>query len=485
MRSLPAALLLTVTLLSTTTAPAATTEVKSLDDLKAALDKANPGDRIVLADGAYDSRSPITINRAGTQDNPIVVEARTVGGVEIKGDAGFQMAAPAAYVVVKGFVFTHRAGAVRLPAGVHHCRFTRNVFALKVAPDGRSTYMTIDGDDNEIDHNTFRDKDTEGQMLFVQGPGTTQAKRTWIHHNYFLDFRKSGKNNASGLHVGSSHRSMDSGFSVVEYNLFVRNVGENEGAICNKSCDNIYRFNTIVDSTELSLRHGHRCRVYGNFILNSEGLRFFGWDHEIFANYFSGNKPAIAIGNGDGLIPPGPLTVHQKPERVKVVYNTLVDNKANVQMGARAKNALGADDLVFADNVIRGGNKAVSIAGPAKDAKFEGNVVWGTDGGAGDLPAGAFTEADPGLVKDDHGIWRARPGTALAGKGAGTYPFASVDLDGRARPAGTWDVGAEQVSAGSTTNRGPLTEGDVGPGAKADGDRALIAAPKADFIPKR
>src|SRR5437764_1009540 len=83
------------------------------------------------------------------------------------------------------------------------------------------------GDDNEIDHNTFRDKDTEGQMLFIQGPGTTMCKRNWVHHNLFLDFRNSHKNNASGLHIGSSHRSMDSGFSVVEYNLFVRNVGEN------------------------------------------------------------------------------------------------------------------------------------------------------------------------------------------------------------------------------------------------------------------
>ena len=41
----------------------------------------------------------------------------------------------------------------------------------------------------------------------------------------------------------------------VEYNLFIKCRGENEGMVCNKSCDNVYRYNTITDGTrELSLR---------------------------------------------------------------------------------------------------------------------------------------------------------------------------------------------------------------------------------------
>jgi poly(beta-D-mannuronate) lyase len=273
MRALP--LILPFLLLASAPAiRAATVDVSSLDDLRAAINGARPGDRIVVADGKYTSTGAITIAKAGTDRQPIVIEAKTVGGVEIDGEAGFTLEAPAAYVVVKGFLFTHKAGAMTIPAGVHHCRVTRNVFALRVT--GRSTFLSVDGDDNEIDHNTFRDKDTEGQMCLVQGPGTTMAKRTWVHHNYFLNFKRTGRNNATGLHIGSSHRSMDSGYAVVEHNLFVRNVGENEGAICNKSSDNVYRFNTIVDSTELSLRHGHRCQVYANFMFNSDGVRFFG-----------------------------------------------------------------------------------------------------------------------------------------------------------------------------------------------------------------
>src|SRR5688500_2736367 len=432
MRSLRYAALLLAVSVHAANVFAATTDVASVDALKAAIDIAQPGDRIVLADGKYAVAEPIKITKAGTEQKPIVIEAKTSGGAEITGDANFRLKKPAAYVVMTAFVFANtvtndKQSNTVIEAGAHHCRVTRNVSALAV--ERRSTYLTVNGDDNEIDHNTFRDKKTEGQMCFVQGPGTDMAKRNWVHHNYFLDFGKGASNNASGLHFGSSHRSMDPGYSVAEYNLFVRNIGENEGAICSKTTDAIYRFNTIIDSTELSLRHGHRAQVYGNFMINSSGLRFFAHDHQIYSNYFEQCRPAIAIGNGGATIPPGPLTSHERPDRVKIVYNTLVNNRANVQMGGR-KGGLGSDDLVFANNLIQGGNKAVSIAGPLKNPKWEGNVIWQTEGGAGDIPAEGFRELDPKLAKDERGVHRLSDGSPAIGQGTGTFPFVTIDLDG-------------------------------------------------------
>ena len=306
---------------------AADIDVDSLDELESAIAAARPGDRIVVADGTYVSSGAITVAAAGTKERPIVIAAKTVGGAEIQGEAGFRLKSPAAYVVIQGFVFTHKAGEMELEAGVHHCRITRNVFELAVRIAQR--YLSVIGDDNEIDHNIFRDKDTEGQMFQVHGPGDrAMAQRTWIHHNYFHDFRNSRRNNSSALHIGNSGRSMSSAYSVVEHNLFVRTRGENEGAICNKATDNIYRYNTFgEDSTELSLRHGMRCLVYGNFFLGGNGLRFFSHDHRIYSNYFENCRPAIAIGNGGATIPPGPLTSHERPDRVHVVYNTLVNNR--------------------------------------------------------------------------------------------------------------------------------------------------------------
>ena len=455
---------------------AASVDVKSIPELKNAVAKAHAGDRIIVADGKYISNGDIGIRCAGTADKPIVIEAKTVGGVEIGGDSGFKIEGSAAYVVVKGFIFTHHAGAMEIAAKAHHCRITRNVFALKLEKGERSTYMTVDGDDNEIDHNTFRDKKTEGQMLMIQGPGTKMARRNWAHHNLFRDFGKGAPNNASGLHVGSSHRSMDSGFTVAEHNLFVRNIGENEGAICNKTSDNVYRFNTIRDSTELSLRHGQRIQVYGNFMLNSSGLRFFAHDHEIFSNYFQECRPAIAIGNGDNTIPPGPLTSHEKPERVKVVFNTLVNNRANIQLGGR-KEGLGADDITVADNIIQGGNKAVTVAGPMKNPTWANNIIWQTEGGAGDMPASGFNQVDPALAKDERGVFHLRSNSPVIGKGGGgDFLFVTIDIDGQPRSGGKLDIGADQFSEKPAINR-PLTEADVGPSAPADDDRPLISAP--------
>src|SRR5262249_52558987 len=153
--------------------------------------------------------------------------------------------------------------------------------------------------------------------------------------------------------------------SLVEHNLFVMTRGENEGAICNKSCDNTYRFNTFGKGcTELSLRHGNRCQVYGNFFIGTHGgLRFFRDDHRIYCNYFEHNRPAVQIGNGDGNVPPDKLTSHDRPDGVQFVFNTLVDNESNVVMEHR-DGGLGATQLVFANNIIQGGGRALSISGP-------------------------------------------------------------------------------------------------------------------------
>ena len=449
--------------------------VSSLSGLEEAIAKAAPGDRIVLARGLHISGGTIPINCAGTAQNPIVIEAQSVGGTEIQGKGGFTFEPPAAFVVLRGFTFSHAAGTINLPPGVHHCRITQNVFQLRIDQGKKGAFLTVGGDDHEIDHNTFQHKETEGQMLYVQGPGTSgMAQRTWIHHNYFFDFKPSKANNSSALHIGHSARSLSAANSLVEYNLFVQCRGENEGAICNKSCDNIYRYNTFADgSTELSLRHGNRCLVYGNYFVGSTGLRFFGDNHRIFSNYFERCQPAIAIGNGGATIPPAPLTSHDRPDGVQVVYNTLVGNRSNVQMSRRTRG-LGANDLVFANNIIVGGNQAVTIDGPLTNPKWENNILWNNDGGAGDLPEPGFTAVDPLLKKDANGIFRMTPNSPAAGKGLGDHPFVSHDLDGQSRPSRR-SIGADEHSVEPALNH-LLTIRDVGPDAPQK-ERPLIRPP--------
>jgi poly(beta-D-mannuronate) lyase len=440
--------------------PATKVNVASLAELDQAINSAKPGTQIILADGVYTSTVPIAIKAQGSKAHPIVVSPQTVGGAEIGGVGSFVFDKEAAYVVLRGFKFTHAPDAVKVPAGTKNCRVSRNLFELKV--EGRSPYLDVAGDDAEIDHNEFRNKNSEGQMLLVVGPGTSEmAQRVWIHHNYFHDFRSPGKNNCSALHIGMSGRSMSPAWSITEYNLFVKCAGENEGAICNKCCDNIYRFNTFGEgSTELSLRHGNRCDVYANYFIGCTGIRFFGHDHKIFSNYFERCRTAIAIGNGGGIIPPAKLTEHDKPVGVHVVFNSLVNNRNNMVMGGRNRG-LGAADTVIANNIIQGGSKAVTIGGPMENPTWEGNLAWETQGGVGDIPAAGVKEIDPKIKADPSGEFRLQAGSPAIGAAVGSYPYVTVDVNGLPRGAKP-DVGASQFSNASTGPNRILTPTDVG-----------------------
>src|SRR6185312_4431626 len=292
-------------------------KVSSLDELRAAIDSASPGTHIIVTDGIYSPARPIVIAKKGTTRKPIVISAETIGGVEISGTGGFLLASNAAYVTIEGFKFTHATGIEEhgggelIDVGANHCRYTRNIFEL--TGTSRGYYLMIKGDDTEIDHNSFQNKFTIGQMIIIHGPGTKEmAKRTWIHQNIFTNFPNAHGNNCSAIQVGVSGRSLSPAHSLVENNLFLHCRGENEN-ICNKSCDNVYRFNTFGEGcSELSLRHGNRNIVYANFFLGSEGIRIFGHDDKIYSNYFEKCVRAIHIGNGEGIIPPAQLTAHDR-----------------------------------------------------------------------------------------------------------------------------------------------------------------------------
>ena len=437
--------------------------VGTLGELQNAINTAVPGEEIVLAQGTYVSDGPITINCAGKPGNPVLIRAQGVGEVEITGKAGFTFGASAQWVALQGFTFTHSSATMMLPAGTKFLRITRNEFAPKNDALKHTMASTIEmsGDDCEVDHNYFHDKATEGCWVTVQGPGHDEmAQRAWIHHNEFKNFMPS-ENNCSAIQVGLSSRSLHSGFALVEHNLFIKCRGENEGMVCNKSCDNVYRYNTITDGTrELSLRHGNRCVVYGNYFLHVDGLRFFGHDHRIYSNYFEVCEHAINIGNGDGIVPADKLTSHDKPVGEVVAFNTLVNNRVDITEGDR-KNGLGAADVTVANNVIVGGPKAADIQGKLENPTWARNFVWNT--GMGDLPKGSYVVMDPQLSQGADGIWRPGMGSPVIGQAVGEFPYVMVDVDGRSR-GGAKDVGASQVNGGPVSNR-VLTEKDVGPAA--------------------
>ncbi|ANH82221.1 hypothetical protein A8C56_15745 [Niabella ginsenosidivorans] len=414
--------------------------VSSVEALQKAINKARPGAVIIVKNGTYTANEDIKIGCSGTREHPVMIRSETVGDAVITGKGGFNLVGTAAYVVIKGFRFTHAASHARSAAGTRFCRWTHNIFETP----GNGEYLTIAGNDHEIDYNTFQNKNNMGRMLAIRGEGSQIAERLHIHHNYFYNFPdQGGANGAETLQFGLSGFSLSASNSIVEYNLFEKCAGETE-LISVKASGVVLRYNTIRDCpAQFTLRHGNKCAVYGNCFFNTPGLRIFGDDHVVFSNYFENCNPAIVIGNGDGEVADGaPLIAHDRPDRVLIAFNTLVNNKKNIEQTSR-KNGIGATAVIIAGNIIQGGGVAAHISGPYSNPVWKNNIV--ADAKGGDMPASGFIEQDPKLIRDAKGISRLDKGSPAIGAGTAAYAVVTVDMDGQAR-SGKWDIGADQYS---------------------------------------
>lgn len=419
-----------------------TITVSSIADLQKAITSAKPGDIILLTDGVYSVEREITVASAGTAGQPITIAAQHDQGAEITGNGGFHLVSPAAYVIIRGFKFTHAASKARTGSGTRFCQWSRNVFETP----GTGDYLTIAGSDHQVDYNTFQNKDSLGKFIAIKGTGSQIAERLWIHHNYFKTHKNQGnRNGAEALQFGLSGFSLSSSNSIVEYNLFEDCAGENE-LISVKASNVTVRYNTIRNCpAQFTLRHGNFNQVYGNYFFNTPGLRIFGDDHIIHSNYFEGCSIGINIGNGGAEVADGaPLTSHDRPDRVLIAFNTLVNNRTNIVQTTRA-NGLGSTFITIAHNIVQGGGPAASIAGPFVNPTWEGNIIFNIDG-AGDMPAGSYQAADPKLVKDASGIYHLQTGSPAIDRVNKVNAAISTDIDGQPR-TGSFDAGADERSS--------------------------------------
>ena len=439
---------------------ATTTTVSSIPLLQTAINGANPGDTIIVANGSYTTSAPITIKCVGTSSAPILIKAAATGGSTIAGSSGFQFKSPAAWVTVQGFVFTHTGDQLIIDSGTSHCRISRNTIELTIPTGADQAYVRINGDDVEFDRNELRNKNSVGQGLDIQGDGVSQvARRLCVHHNYFHDFAyQNGANGVETVRWGLGLYSASTGDGLMEYNLFDHCDGEVE-MVSNKSCGNTYRYNTFTNTahTQFTLRQGTDCRVSGNYFINTVGLRIFGDRHQIYSNYFANNSAAIEIGNGDSQDIFGGGN-HDQPDDCVIAFNTLINNTQQYWMDTHY--TLGASNTTFANNIIVGGGSVATFGGPYVSPVWSSNIIWNTS--AGSLPSAGYASINPLLVADSNGIFHLASTSPAIGAATGSYPNITVDMDGQSRPTAGKDIGADQYSGSSAAMRF-LTPSDTGP----------------------
>jgi len=489
------------------------------DNLADAINGSSSGGTYVVNDGVYNDFE-VAIEIMATEDNPVVIKAATIGGVTLTGESQFVFK-KSSFVTLQGFIFDCQGEETLVKLeGCNNIRITRNVFELETSEPIKWVFIGGFWNDNSfpfeypshhnrVDHNIFQNKDTPGHYITIDGSfddnGSEemyfQSQNDTIDYNHFKNNGPRAENEQESIRIGWSEMSLSSGFTIVEHNLFENCDGDPE-IVSVKSCDNTIRHNTFISSYgTLSLRHGNRNRVEGNYFfgngkpigtsesgsnLYTGGIRIYGTDHMIINNYMQGLNGTkwdapITLTLGDAIDgESSSLSKHFRAERVTIAYNTLVNNSHGIEIGFDNNDNYTKDlaDITIANNLITSSeNSLVEIVDTSNDQGD--NIFWSSNlffpvGDALILSGGSSTsfdlteaiDEDPNLVyDDDFGSWRATEDTPIYENLLLTNDV-QQDIDGHDRSSVS-NPGADHFSLESVRYR-PLSPQDVGPFADVD-----------------
>ncbi|WP_282693923.1 polysaccharide lyase 6 family protein [Streptomyces sp. CC208A] len=310
------------------------------------------------------------------------------------------------------------AGTYAVPSGGIRVRLTCNDF--KLADSAGLDWVTLRGDDVEIDRNHFRHRTTQGVFLLVDGPGhTAVAQRTHIFRNYFADHSSTGANGGEAIRLGVSHRTLSTAGAVVEENLFERCDGDPE-AISVTSSGNTVRHSTLRGSKGgIVLRHGNATTAEGNHLLGgANGIRLYGNDHLVVNNHISGTTSrGLVIGSG----------------------TTRDHHEGETTEERRGNDA--CDRAVIVHNTLVASSGSLVSLGTTSGFVWQGNILWGS-ASDGTIPAGGIHRLTAGSPAVGAGESSAlapvrRPLTTPADDGRrGPERLLNRQRPGRYNPAG-------------------------------------------------
>ncbi len=354
--------------------------VGNSEELHQAIEKAKPGDEIVMKNGTWNDLQ-IKFYAYGTEDKPVVLKAESSGQVLVTGQSDLKLGGE--YLVVDGLFFTEGASPSRavIEFGINedtlanHCRVTNTVIKdfNKAQRNKQDLWVLFNGRHNQLDHSYLAGKSNRGPTVRVDLAGNASIKNYHkINNNYFGPRPPKGGPSAETIQLGNSFTSMAPSYTLVTDNFFDRCNGEVE-VISSKTNFNEFRNNVFFKSEgSLVTRHGNYCTVDGNYFIGDEksphvgGIRLIGTGHWVINNYFYNLRGEIfraplAIMNG---IKRSPLNRYIQVTDVVVAYNTWVNCKSPWQIGVGSnvdqKDVLPASEIrsetpirtLIANNVI-------------------------------------------------------------------------------------------------------------------------------------
>ena len=386
---------------------------------RAAVDRVEPGDAIVLAEGEWRDFEIVFTGR-GRADAPITLTAQTKGEVFITGRSNLRLAGE--HLVVSGLVFrdghtpTNDVIAFRRTKQhlANHSRVTEVVIDGFNNPERYETdfWVMMYGRHNRFDHNYLAGKSNAGVTMAVRLDSQASQNNTHrIDHNYFGQRAVLGANGGETLRIGTSKYSLADSGTLVERNYFERCNGEVE-IISSKSGGNVFRGNVFVESRgTLTLRHGNGNTVEGNVFLgngvdHTGGIRVINKRQTVRNNYLANLTGyrfggALVVMNG---VPDSPINRYHQVEDAVIENNTIIDSgHIELAAGSDAERSAVPVRSQFRNNLIVNAERAdvFAVHDDISGIRFEGNVYAGLT----TVPdAEGFSEARPTLAAQANGL---------------------------------------------------------------------------------
>lgn len=453
MPSLRAALCLALTL-APSLAQAETIRVTPSDDFTA-IERAQPGDEVVIAPGTY--RFRLFLSQTGTADAPIVIRAEDPSdppvwdlsgmraedapGSSTRGDRGrgcWQITG--AHYQISGVVIRGCATRSGNAAGIRTID-TQSVVVRDVVFDGNEVGFSGTGEDTLVEHCEFTDNGVRSSppqhSTYIYG-GTITFRHNYIHDS------AGGQN----LHIRARR-------SVIEYNWIARASNYEADMMTGPDTDQemIFRGNVLL--TNASPENGSHVFV----LFNDSGASDVRMTVRLLWNTI------IVQGGGD-------------PALVSVRNDTLA-----------------AATVELSNNVVVGTDQLLRLREP-------GTTNWTVTGGNNHLPSGADEAGltgnvlgdDPGFADASAMDFRPAPGSALIGladssvSGAPDREYAEDEAITRrfrfrlaAADVGAFESGAPGDAFGPYDEPTPPTPGeDAGPADRDAGPRADASTSSPD-----
>lgn len=374
-------------------------EVGSTEELKS-LRGIQPGDTVLWKNGTYHNVT-VKFKAEGTETAPVVLRAQTPGKVVFKGASSVSLSGK--WCVVEGFSFDELDTSVKYSVLTatrtsSYCRFSDCRIDGKGsrASEVDTKWVSLYGHHNEVSHCTFLEKRNMGCLLVVwmeEGVVPCHVIRNNSFTRPYTHYDDSGKarNGQESIRIGTSTFSLTDADCKVTGNHFYRCDGERAEIISNKSCGNLYEGNLFEDSVgTLTLRHGNRCTVRGNYFISSGredvgGVRVIGEDHVVENNVMqrltgTAYNTALCVVKGESAAElNGYWTVKNLIFRNNVIIDCL--NGILLNYGKRETQDSHPRNLLFEGNTIVSGKsyhiplKVLDM--PESEIHWKNNLVSG------------------------------------------------------------------------------------------------------------